>query len=800
MRDKKRGLAYSRVAIVVAFVLLLSVFVSAINVELLTPADGTNTTNSSVNFTANITWMQNYNDSLTNVTLFYGTSSSWSRGPGNSSAVENNSIATFNLNLTDGVYNWTVALEFNNSDVILNGTNFTVTVDTANPSVMEFLVNTSYSDGPTKNLSGISDLNATITDLALASAQVRYENGTSQSAWLTLSRIGSTAFYVRSLDTTELADGSYNFSVNATDYVGHQNVTTFTGYVVDNTNASASIISPSNESNLGGTISINISVNDTTSGVQIVRVGYETSGVAREEQAATNTGSGFWQLSLDTSSLADGNYNLSLNVTDWAGNNLLVYNVTNVNISNEVPNASLIHPLSGNFTGTLTFNASVNTSTAALSSVQFGYSQNDVATVWIDASHGTELWNASLDTTTVAEGIYNISINATTIHGVSNTSYNQSSILIDGVGPVTTLNLPSTGTKSGNISINLSASDLGSGLSGGLANLTWRYETSSTNGTWTQLTNITTLSNSGTTYNGTFVTTAVSDGTYTIRINATDFLGNQNTTTTVQVTIDNVADSSGDEDSGSSSGGGGGGGIAVVKPGSAAAQVARVWASLTPEAKHEFKLLRKEISVQALEFAINKKAKNAQISVTALTEKPNGKVPPGKAKVHQYIEIDHTNIADEDFESVVITFTIPREWLRDNRVEQNKVRLYRFNEDTESWQALVTTLQEAGVENLTYEAISPGLSLFAVGGETTDEVVAAPTEEPTLQPTEQPTEPTAKPEPTLDDTSSNTLFTLGIVVILIVILAAGGYYLKVRNQPGFFDEEVKPAKKKSRKK
>src|SRR3989338_8690373 len=248
---------------------------------------------------------------------------------------------------------------------------------------------------------------------------------------------------------------------------------------------------------------------------------------------------------------------MSINVTDYSGNLITTYNISYMTVNNIPPNVSLLLPVAGNYSTATLFNASAN-STTDVSSVSFGYSQLCGSITWFSASEGSAgYWNATLDPAGIEEGLYNLSVNATDSAGNQNVTSNATIILLDAKGPAVAIVAPATGTKTGIILVNATVSDSGTGLTSGASNVTWRYESDSVTGNWTALNNT-----AGSNYNGTFNTSAVSDGTYTVRINATDFIGNQNTTVTVGITVDNVEDTTEESPSSSSSSGGGGSSLA----------------------------------------------------------------------------------------------------------------------------------------------------------------------------------------------------------------------------------------------
>ncbi|MFA5613958.1 MAG: PEGA domain-containing protein [Methanoculleus sp.] len=105
---------------------------------------------------------------------------------------------------------------------------------------------------------------------------------------------------------------------------------------------------------------------------------------------------------------------------------------------------------------------------------------------------------------------------------------------------------------------------------------------------------------------------------------------------------------------------------------------------------------------------------------------PDG-IPEPPGAVYSYYNITSRN-GTVAVDRAVIRFNVPDAWLQENWVVGDDLTLYRYNE---TWTALET--QWIGTENETntYEAVSPGLSLFAVSGIQIKPATTAPAPTPT---------------------------------------------------------------------
>jgi len=153
---------------------------------------------------------------------------------------------------------------------------------------------------------------------------------------------GTTIFgyWNATFNSITLTDGNYNISVNATDPTANTNISQNISITIDNTAVNVSIITPTNDTTLAGNFLINASVNDSSSGVfnvtfrLISASGTESSWLYAELNSGT-IDQGYWNTTVDITALQNGKYNITVNATDFAGNQILA-NISRVLIDNPV--------------------------------------------------------------------------------------------------------------------------------------------------------------------------------------------------------------------------------------------------------------------------------------------------------------------------------------------------------------------------------------------------------------------------------------------------------------------------------
>lgn len=175
------------------------------------------------------------------------------------------------------------------------------------------------------------------------------------------------------------------------------------------------------------------------------------------------------------------------------------------------------------------------------------------------------------------------------------------------------------------------------------------------------------------------------------------------------------------------------------------------------------------LAASAITFTLSKDATAVRMTVEALSDIPTSITdnPPGT--VYKYFDITATNIDATNLESAIIKFIVTKDWITENNVNINTIRLARY---TDIWEVLDTSYTGEDSVYVHFEAETPGFSTFVIIAETMEgEVITAPvTEKPGLPTLEIPEE-LKKPA---------NLAVLGALILVIVGL---GYLFTRKKKP-----------------
>ena len=318
-----------------------------------------------------------------------------------------------------------------------------------------------------------------------------------------------------------------------------------------------------------------VTVNATAVGVSAVNVINASIGGSGVELGPTypQTNTTYWSATINSSLIPDGIYNITVVANDTYGNSNGTEVIQNFVVDNTAP------ALVVNFTNTLT-NYTNHTKGAAfhlnVTVVSAGFSNTTTVVYNVTNASGIQnvsisaipqnnsnlislqnalSWNATFNTSMLADGVYNISVIATDYAGNVNKTVVVRNLVVDNTGPTLTITKDTTATGKNNVEIDIALTDALVGI-----NTTCTSDRP-------------TASISGATATQTLTESALSCGTtYTYIVTCKDRNDNYGSSATLA-----VATTSCSSGGGSSSGGGGGGSSSTT-----------TWTSTTTIADQEF--------------------------------------------------------------------------------------------------------------------------------------------------------------------------------------------------------------------
>lgn len=170
---------------------------------------------------------------------------------------------------------------------------------------------------------------------------------------------------------------------------------------------------------------------------------------------------------------------------------------------------------------------------------------------------------------------------------------------------------------------------------------------------------------------------------------------------------------------GGGSGGGGGGGAAPPaedddepeeEPTSDDPEETQTTPSIEPGATGVV-IYSTNILINSLAITAQNALESSEITIVKSTTPPSG-VPTPPDILLNYLTVT-TDLSDDDIDSVLISFDVPKTWIIPNNIDPSSVVLRRF---TGSWDTLPTTQTGEDGTSIFYDAVSPGLSTFVITG------------------------------------------------------------------------------------
>ncbi|MFH0836534.1 MAG: PGF-pre-PGF domain-containing protein, partial [Candidatus Aenigmatarchaeota archaeon] len=589
----------------------------------------------------------------------------------NSTTRTPNGTYVVDLGVVDGVYNISVItydLAGNSNSSVIN-----ITLDTTSP-VINYTTPTLATSVYT-NVSYVN-VNMTVNETNFYNLTFRLYNSTG-------GLLNSTTYNVSTetiINYTALGDGLYYYNTTVTDGAGNSASTSTRSITVDATIPGVVINSPANNSNQATlNIIVNLTISDANINYTNISIINSTGSVVN---TTTNTTNGTYVVSLG---MVDGVYNISITGYDLAGNS----NTTSgsgIIVDSTAPIVSNITP--GDVSGSIIprnytyLNFSANDSTTNISTcwAEFTNTTNNATNYTMTMSaNGTDVY-CYINMTNLADGSHNYTVRANdSLGNVGNSTLFR--IIIDTTAPAMLNYSPNTSTTSSK-TLWFTSNE----------NATCRY--SATNGTaYENMSNMN--STGGTEHNLTL--TGLTAGTKTYYVLCNDTAGNTNNTefnVTLVVTLSTTTTTT-------TTGGGGGSSITASASASFGFDVinANTPVSISPKTV-----------VSNIEITTNSEVKNANFGVTKLDTNPVSEAP--SIITYKYISVTH-NVDNSKFTSAKLAYSVEKSWIDENNI----VNVYLERYESSAWKRYDGVFVDENSTHKRYYSITPGLSYFAIGGE-----------------------------------------------------------------------------------
>ncbi|HZB41224.1 MAG TPA: Ig-like domain-containing protein, partial [Ilumatobacter sp.] len=316
-----------------------------------------------------------------------------------------------------------------------------------------------------------------------------------------------------SFDTTSVTDGQYDLRVVTTDNAGNTFTSSAVTVRVDNTLPTGSVTGPAGGADIRGTIALTRDSADAGSGVATVQFQRSPNGAG----TWTNQAAAF-----DTTSVADGQYDLRVVTTDGAGNAFTSSPIT-LRVDNTLPTGSVTAPANGTEVGVAPVNLTSNSADAGSGVATVAFERSPAGAGTWTATPAT--WDTASGPDAVADGSYDLRVKTTDNAGNAFTSA-VVTVLVDHTAPTTSASLAPGTPSNAPVTVSFSASD---GTGSGVSVISYRVD-------------------GGSLQSGAAVVIPApgdhsNDGAHVVEFFSTDEVGNVETLKNVTVVIDTTAPS-----------------------------------------------------------------------------------------------------------------------------------------------------------------------------------------------------------------------------------------------------------------
>ncbi len=139
--------------------------------------------------------------------------------------------------------------------------------------------------------------------------------------------------------------------------------------------------------------------------------------------------------------------------------------------------------------------------------------------------------------------------------------------------------------------------------------------------------------------------------------------------------------------------------------------------TLSAEKPNIVKISNENVGIKEISLDVKNAASNVEIKVTKSDQQPASVEKKVEGKVYQYLEVKYEGLKEDNIRGAKVKFEVAKKWVQDNSLQKNNVVLKRYSGD--QWSVMRTRLVSESASAITYEAELTGLSVFAIGEDTT---------------------------------------------------------------------------------
>ena len=375
-------------------------------------------------------------------------------------------------------------------------------------------------------LTGTATIGSTSTDGGSGVLSVALEyKPSSGSIWLPICTDGSAPYSCSWNTATAGGDGDYDVRATTTDNAGNTSSSTVTRRV-DNTAPTITMTDP-------GAMTTGETLQSTTgdgsgSGVASVTYQYRANGSSGAWSTACTTATSPFSCTWGTLP-ADGLYDLRATATDGVGLSTTSATLLARRVDTVIPSSSTITNPGSPLRGTITLNGTGADAASGMGSMRFEYklsAGSTWSTACTDATPPSP-FSCSWNTTTVADGTYDLRAVAIDAAGNVRNSTAVTARVVDNTGPTVSVTAP--GMFRTSITVNATASD-----NVAVASVAIQYSVAGA-GSYTTI-----CTDNTPAYSCARNAAALADGAYDVRAIATDTAGNQTTSAVVGAYVNNT--------------------------------------------------------------------------------------------------------------------------------------------------------------------------------------------------------------------------------------------------------------------
>jgi len=204
----------------------------------------------------------------------------------------------------------------------------------------------------------------------------------------------------------------------------------------------------------------------------------------------------------------------------------------------------------------------------------------------------------------------------------------------------------------------------------------------------------------------------------------------------------------------------------------------KTWTTISSGATETWPLNDKNLGIKQINITVSNLSTNVKLTVAKYSTLPSQVSVAKSGKVYKYLKIEATNL-NQKLNIANILLQVEKSWVQNNSLTKQGISLYKFDNVSEEWKKITTTLESEDATYYYYNTELTSFSYFTIASEAASSTPQNNTGSSTTPTANATTNTSTTPSEQTDGEkkSSNLWIVILIIIVGIVALAVVGFII-----------------------